>query len=161
MVRTLKTAVATNILKAITEPIWLLELTFAAPVYFTSGRVITHDSKTFDRQGLRIRSATDVALKFVLRDDDDAIKALVDAEGIDDIAVTAWNYYETDGDVVWTGFTDGVRFRRHEAEFGAHRIRQGSASCPERFFNRADFPYLPPDGKVVKWNGLEITLRSR
>ena len=159
--RALSSTVETNIVKRITAPTWLLKLHYPTPILLTSGRVITFEDMTFTRQGLRVAKVTESKIQFTLRDNDNAIKAAIDVDGIDDIYISLWKYYETDGTSIWTGFIDGVRYRNHEAEFSGSRVRQGSATFPNRFYSRADFPYLPNDGTVLKWNGIELTLRSR
>lgn len=159
--RTLSAVVNTNINKQVTHPTWLLKLHYSTPLRATSRGQVTIGADNFGRQGLRVENMTEAVLQFVLRDDDDAVKALVDFEGIDDIAVTLWAYYETDGVVVWTGFLDGVRYRNHEARFSAARVAAGAATFPSRFFHRGDFPYMPVEGTEIKWAGHVLTLRVR
>lgn len=159
--RTLPAAVGTNIAKQITEPTWLLELDYSTPLRATSRGQVTLGGDIFGRRGLRIENMSETALGFVLRDDDKAVKGLADFEGIDDIAVTLWAYYETDGVVVWTGFLDGVRYRDHEARFSAARLAAGTATWPDQYFHRNQFPYLPSDGTEIRWGSNLLTLRAR
>lgn len=163
--RTTSATVDTNTAKPITSPTWLVAIHWPVPddLYLTSrGPVpIVFDGYSFDVLGVAVNSLADHDATFVVRNYDNLITALVSAHGANDIPVSIYTYYETDGVLLMAGFLDGVRFQNHEARFRVTRLPAGSSSFPERIFHRGQFPYMPSAETVIRWNGAEYTLRGR
>ncbi len=161
MTRTVSATVTSNTAKVITEPTWLLKLTFSVPIYLTTGKTVSFGGDTYSRKGLKILSMAETSLSFSADNDDNALSAVLSGEGAADIPISLAYYYETAGVVIWTGFLDGARIAKKVVQFRAGRVEAGAGVFPEKHFHRTQFPYLPNDGTVIQWGGVELTLRSR
>ncbi|MGK2899732.1 MAG: hypothetical protein ACSLE9_13765, partial [Burkholderiaceae bacterium] len=124
--RTVPGAVTTNAAKTITSPTWLVAIHWPAPdyLYLTSrGPVpISFDGHDFDVLGVAVSNLSDNDATVVVRNYDNVITALVSAHGANDVPVSIYKYYETDGVLLMAGFLDGVRFQNHEARFQVTRL---------------------------------------
>jgi len=160
--RTLSEDVETNVEKRITKPTWLAQIRFAdspgAWINFTSGAVITHDGYTFTRKGLGNVSIGEDQASFEVSNHDDAIFALISVYGANDKIVKLWKYYETDGPLLFDGYSDGHHTANGKCKFDALRYPAGMGSFPDEIYTRAEMPYLISATKVIRWRQLTLTL---
>lgn len=168
--RTLSSPLASAHSGPVQRPALLVEMAFSTVQRWSSGGTISWGGNTWTAADVRVENLTVDALRvsgtLVLGNLDDAIGALILAQGVQDKAITIYGYdaaATASGDVVWLASAVGASAQitpraasitlRHKSEF---------TSSPRTYVNAAaGFTQMLPAGTVLRINGIDLRLERR
>ena len=168
--RSLTSALAAALGVTVTTPAFFVQAGFATVRRWSSFATTTWNSQTWAKEAIALEGLAVDALRvrgtLALGNADDAIGALVLAEGVQDRAIEIWGYdaaATATADVVWLGRAVGA-----SAEVGQQEVRIALRHAtefqvsPRTYINAAaGFTRLLPAGVVLKINGIDWKLQRR
>jgi len=174
MSRTLVGTTNSGVAAAVTEPGYLVQIDFSAPVRLSSRGDVSWSSNAWVAWDIRIGgllsdgsvSAQNGSLQ--LGNTDYTIGALVLAEGVAGRAVNIWKFYgatPATGDpvLIFSGVADDATIEPDGGTVNIGLQQQGGMTlyCPRTYITRAaGFSFLPARGTLIQWNGETFKLEA-
>ena len=169
--RTLTSAVTSAAALTVTAPGYLVEISFATPLRYSTRGTLTWDSKTWTAYDVRVSgiawdgASSGLTGSLAIGNADLAIGQSVLSEGVAGRAIKVWAIYgdspaASDPVLVFDGIGDGATI----PEVGAVTIdlqQSGGTTqfCPRTYLTpEAGFSFLPTPGQIVVWDGETVRL---
>jgi hypothetical protein len=168
--RTLSSSMATAVAAPVTRPGVLVSIAFSTTQRYSSAGTISWNGFTWTTANVKLENLAVDALQLsgtlVIGNHDDAIGALILAQGIQDKAITLYGIDATataTADVVWLATAVGAscELNEFEARIGL-RHRSEFVASPRTYVNAAaGFNQLLPAGTTLRINGIDMKLERR
>lgn len=165
--RSLSSPLNTALAAPVQRPAILASIAFSSVQRYSSGGTLSWSGNTWTAADIRVEGLQVEALRvsgtLVIGNLDDAIGALILAQGIQDKAIVIYGYdaaATASGDVVWLCNAVGAscQLTHREARI-ALRHKSEFVGSPRTFVNStAGFNQLLPAGTVLRINGIDMRL---
>lgn len=145
--------------KTITKPGYLVQLSFAIPLYFSSRGTHNYLSQTWVDMGFDYQDG-----RLIIPDVSGALTAVIKAEGVSDLPVTITQFYgdapvATASEIIFSGFADGAPALGPRVEITLYQESDAGLYAPRLIVTQAvGFHVLPAPGYVLFWNEKKIVL---
>jgi hypothetical protein len=168
--RTLSTALATALGAPVQQPGFLVQMGFSTVRRWSSFATTTWNGQTWTKEAITVDGLAVDALRvrgtLTIGNADDAIGALILAEGVQDRPISIWGYdaaATATGDVVWLCDAVGASAEVGQVEARIALRHPGEFQLsPRTFINAAaGFTQLLPAGAVLRINGIDWKLQRR
>lgn len=173
MARELTTALADALARAVTEPLYLVQIDLAGQsLRYSSAGAVSWLDQTWLPAGLRVEELRPAEAggqegRLALANQDNVLSALLLAESLYDRRVRIWTLYgrgpwdEEDAVLLFDGALDGARLDPYRAELDLVSQDAGTAYSPRLYVDPPLCRHLPAPGTVVAWEGERYVLEGR
>ncbi len=162
--RTLSSALNTEVAKTVTSPGYLVEIMFAMPVRLSSRGTLTWNglnwqAADFRVSGLAWDAAGEQTGRLDLGNTDLTYSSLVLAEGVAERAIRIWKFYgaapgASDTVQIFNGVGDEAEIMHRHVSIGLTTEASGTALSPREFIGQASgFNWVPASGTIIPWAG--------
>ena len=167
--KTLSSALLTELGLTVTRPGYLIQLGFSSTLYLSTMGDISWNSFTWSGKNVRVTGlnsdgSASSAATLALGNTDDSYGALVLNEGASDIAVSVWACYAGatalgDPVLVFSGVIDGAEIDTRRVVMQLVAQANSTLYSPRVFINKSSgFNFLQPAGSKIFFNGETFVL---
>lgn len=166
----LSAALTTEINKAITAPVFLIQIDFSSSVYYSTRNDVTWNSQTWIDVGVAVQrisldSINGRSARVAFQNADNAASTLILAQGIRDTRIQIWQAYGASDTIpldqatqIFDGYLAESPRISTEVVIVAYALPEQVLQSPRFRIAEPICKHLPLPGKKIKWNGDNYTL---